>query len=75
MEATTISATLESTTPSLINRFGGRKFLLASAVLASATGLVYGAHISDGVYSAVVIACVAAYITGNVVQKKIGGAA
>ena len=48
---------------------GGRKFLLALLTLASATALVALSHISDGVYSAVVIATVAAYITGNVVQK------
>ena len=49
---------------------GGRKFLLAMATLASATSLAATGHIADGVYSAVVIATVAAYITGNVAQKK-----
>ena len=46
-----------------------RKFLLAAATLASATWLCAAGHIADGVYSAVVIAAVAAYITGNVAQK------
>lgn len=53
-----------------LGRYGSRKFLLALAVLASVTTLVACKRISDGVYSAVVIACVAAYITGNVIQKK-----
>lgn len=52
-----------------MNKFSSRKFLLALATLVSATWLVYAGHIADGVYSAVVIATVAAYITGNVAQK------
>ena len=51
------------------SRYLSRKFLLALATLASCTWLVYSHHISDGVYSAVVIACVGAYIAGNVAQK------
>jgi hypothetical protein len=47
-----------------------RKFLLAIGVLASATFLVFDGKIADGVYSAVVIATVGAYIAGNVMQKK-----
>lgn len=46
-----------------------RKFLLAVFSLASASLLCWFGHISDGVYSAVVIATVGGYITGNVVQK------
>ena len=46
-----------------------RKFILAVASLLSATGLCIAGHIADGVYSAVVIATVGAYIAGNVVQK------
>jgi hypothetical protein len=46
-----------------------RKFLLAVATLAATAWLCAAGHISDGVYSAVVIATVGAYITGNVVQK------
>ena len=36
----------------------------------SATTLCFTGHIADGVYSAVLIATVGAYITGNVLQKK-----
>lgn len=56
------------------SRFTSRKFILALLTLLSATGLVWFHHIADGVYSAVVIATVGAYITGNVMQKKIEGA-
>lgn len=52
-----------------MSRFGSRKFIISVATLASATWLVYGGHIADGVYSAVVIAVVAAYVTSNVAQK------
>jgi hypothetical protein len=56
------------TVTKLIN-YGSRKFLLAIAVLLSATCLVLTGHIADGVYSAVVIADLTAYIVGNVAQK------
>lgn len=52
-----------------MSRYASRKFLLALATLASATSLVATSNISDGVYSAVVIATVGAYIAGNVAQK------
>lgn len=52
-----------------MNRFISRKFLLALLSLGSAHWLCAAGHIADGVYSAVVIAAVAAYITGNVAQK------
>lgn len=52
-----------------MSRYASRKFLLASLSLASATGLVWLGHIADGVYSAVVIATVGAYIAGNIAQK------
>lgn len=52
-----------------MKRYASRKFILALATLTSATWLVYAGHIADGVYSAVVIATVGAYIVGNVAQK------
>ena len=54
-----------------MNRYLSRKFLLAGATLASATALVWFRHIADGVYSAVVIATVGAYLTANIGQKVI----
>lgn len=52
-------------------RYASRKFLLALFTLMSATWLVYGGYIADGVYSAVVIATVGAYIVGNVAQRQV----
>lgn len=54
-----------------MNRYASRKFLLAAATLASASALVAAGAIADGVYSAVVIATVGAYIAGNVAQKAV----
>ena len=50
-------------------RLSSRKFILAVLSLLASTGLCWFGHIADGVYSAVVIATVGAYITGNVIQK------
>lgn len=52
-----------------MTRYGSRKFILACASLLSATVLVWFGHISDGVYSAIMIATVGAYVTANVGQK------
>ena len=52
-----------------MTRYASRKFLLALLALVSATVLDWLGHIADGVYSAVVIATVGAYIAGNVAQK------
>ncbi len=52
-----------------MNRLASRKFILSVLSLASLHFLVAYGHISDGVYSAGLIATVAGYITGNVVQK------
>lgn len=51
------------------NKYLSRKFLLALAVLVSATVLVWLGHIADGVYSAVVIATIGAYFAVNLTQK------
>ena len=55
----------------LLQRFGGRKFLAAMASCASATALCWLGHIADGVYSAVMIATVGAYLAANVAQKAV----
>lgn len=52
-------------------RFASRKFLTALAALASAHWLCAKGLIADGVYSAVVIATVGAYIVGNVSQRLV----
>lgn len=54
-----------------MNRYGSRKFLVAMTSIASAHYLVWAGHIADGVYSAVMISCAAAYIAGNVAQKAL----
>jgi hypothetical protein len=54
-----------------VSRYGSRKFIGFMAVLLSATGLVAFKLISDGVYSAVVIADITAYLAANAYQKRI----
>ena len=49
----------------------GRKFSLSVLSLLSASLLVWFGKIDAGVYSAVVIATVGSYITGNVFEKKV----
>ena len=56
-------------------RYRSRKFLLALATLLSCVVLVWFERISDGVFSAVVIATVGAYLTANVAQKSVEKAA
>lgn len=56
-----------------MTRYASRKFILAYLSLISTTLLVWSGHISDGVYSAVTIATVGAYLTANVAQKKVTG--
>lgn len=54
-----------------MKHLASRKFLLALLTLCVTAWLCAAGHIHEGVYSAVVIACVAAYIAGNVGQKFI----
>lgn len=49
---------------------GGRKFILAAMALLSATFLAYVKAIDGTAYASVMVLCVAAFITGNVAQKK-----
>ena len=49
---------------------GGRKFILAVMSLLSATFLAYVKAIDGTAYGSVMVLCVAAFITGNVAQKK-----
>mgnify|MGYP000042825539 FL=1 len=53
------------------DHWGGRRFALTVLAQISANVLVWHGKISDGVYSAVVLATVAAYITGNISQRSI----
>lgn len=54
-----------------MNHLTSRKFILAMLTLLSASLLCWFGHIFEGVYSAVVIATVGAYLAANVVQKKV----
>jgi len=51
-----------------VDKLLSRKFIASMTALASAHLLVMTGKIADGVYSAVVIATIAAYIAGNVTQ-------
>lgn len=53
-------------------RYRSRKFLLAVLAQISANVLVWFGKIDPGVFSAVIIATVAAYIAGNVTQRATG---
>lgn len=54
-----------------MDALGGRRFLLTVAAQISCNVLVWFGKISGEVYSVVVLATVAAYIAGNVSQRKI----
>lgn len=73
LEPTTIQPTVEtvrlSSEETLLVKAGGRKYILSVLSLLSASLLVYFGKIDSGVYSTVMVATVAAYITGNVYQK------
>jgi hypothetical protein len=50
-----------------------RKFILAWLSVGSCSLLCLGGYIHEGVYSAVMLGTVGAYITGNVAQKAMAG--
>lgn len=52
----------------LLRYIGGRKFVLAILIVILSSILVYLQKISDGVYSTIILADIAAYIAGNVYQ-------
>jgi hypothetical protein len=54
-----------------LERIGGRRWLLTLISGAGTFLLCWQGKISDDVYSVVTIATVAAYITGNVAQRRI----
>ena len=54
----------------VLERFGGRRFDLALLSQVSAKVLVWAEKIDGVAYGLVITATVAAYITGNVVQKR-----
>lgn len=54
-----------------MKHFASRKFLLALLTQAANVWLCAAGLIADGVYSAVTIAVVAAYVAGNVAQKTL----
>jgi hypothetical protein len=54
----------------LITQLGGRRFILTLGCGMATTMLVWFGKIDGMTYSAVIIATVAAYITGNTWQKK-----
>lgn len=58
-----------------LDRFGGRRFLLTMVSGAGTWVLCWFEKISGDVYSVVTIATVAAYITGNTLQKTQAGKA
>lgn len=51
---------------------GGRRFLLTVGCGVVCTVLVWHGKISDQVFAAIILGTVAAYITGNTVQKVKG---
>lgn len=52
-----------------IEAFGGRRFLMTMGCGIACTFLLWHAKMSDVVFRDIIIATVAAYIAGNVVQK------
>jgi hypothetical protein len=61
--------TVATDAPAATGRFSSRKFLLALAVVATASVLCYVGKVSDSVYRDIVVATVATYLAANVTQK------
>lgn len=74
-----LTATLESTAPTAppaaLSRAGGRKFIVAMAILASVTALCWTGKVDATAYAAVVIGVMGLYGAANVAQKATAKAA
>jgi hypothetical protein len=59
-----------------ISAFGGRRFLLTVGCHVGSTALLVGGYLTEGGYVTIILSTVAAFITGNTVQKvkEIGSA-
>lgn len=53
-----------------LETLGGRKFFITLGCGIACTGLVWFMKISDAIFRDIIIATVAVYIAGNVVQKR-----
>lgn len=54
-----------------IAKLGGRKFSLVVLVFLGTAVLCWFGKINEGIYSVVTVTLIGAYITGNVLKKKI----
>ena len=54
----------------MFDKLTSRKFIFAIIVLAISSFLVYVVKISDGVYSTIMLATIAAYLAAHVIQTK-----
>lgn len=52
-----------------LQKYGGRKFILCVAVLATTTGLTWFTKLDGATYSLVILGTVGAFITGNVAES------
>jgi len=52
-----------------IEEYGGRRFILAVGCAWISTALLMGGYVSETIYRDLILYTVAAYITGNTVQK------
>ena len=54
----------------MLDKLTSRKFIFALIVMAVTSYLVYVLKISDGVYSTIMLATIAAYLAAHVIQTK-----